>query len=195
MPRPKAFDPDQAIDSAMRAFWKSGYASTSVSDLTAAMRINKFSLYSTFGDKRAVFVASLDHYSSEIVSDLLSGLESPKAGLAEIRSYFEQIVSGATHRQECTGCLMSNTAVELAPEDPEIRRKVRKHLNRLLRAFNSALDNAVHCGELRPSASTDLLARHLVAASQSIALTARTKPKAAEYSGYVAWLMKSLVAP
>ena len=112
--------------------------------------------------------------------------------MAEIRGYFELIVHGATHVQDCQGCLMTNTGVELAPEDPEIRRIVRKHLTRMRRVFERALDNAVKRGELLPRASTDLLAKYLVGASQSIALAARTRPKAEEYRGYVAWLIDSL---
>ena len=89
MPRPKSFDPDHALDRAMCAFWKKGYASTSISDLTKAMGINKFSLYSTFGDKRAVFLAALDRYSAQVVGTLLDTLENPESGLAEIRGYFD----------------------------------------------------------------------------------------------------------
>ena len=192
MPRPKSFDPDRVLDTAMRVFWERGYASTSVSELTDAVGINKFSLYSTFGDKRAVFVTCLDRYSAQVVSALLSDLEAADAGLDEIRAYFEMIVYGATHPQECHGCLMTNTAAELAPRDPEIRRKVRKHFGRMRGAFRRALDNAVERGELVPKASTDLLARHLVASSQSIAVAARTKPSGDEFRGYVAWLIESL---
>ena len=192
MPRPKAFDPDDALDAAMRTFWKHGYASTSLTDLTSAMGINKFSLYGTFGDKRAVFIAALDRYSSQVVSDLLSGLEGTEPGLEEIRNYFEKIVHGATHKQECEGCLMTNSATELAPEDPEVRRKVRKHYARIRRAFKRALDNAVETGELAPSTSTELLGIHLLSCSQSIAVVARTRPKPTEYRGYVPWLIQSL---
>ena len=194
MPRPKSFDPDEALETAMRAFWKKGYAATSIRDLTAVMGINKFSLYNTFGDKRSLFLAALDRYSTEVVTALLSSLETREPGLAEIRGYFELIVRGATHVQDCQGCLMTNTGVELAGEDQEIRRIVRKHLARMRRIFRRALDNAVERGELRPRASTELLARHLVGASQSIALAARTRPKAEEYRGYVAWLIESLRA-
>ena len=194
MPRPKSFDPAEVLSKAMCAFWKTGYAATSVSDLTAAMDINKFSLYSAFGGKRELFLAALERYSSQVVTTLLSSLETREPGLDEVRAYFEAIVDGATHVQECRGCLMTNTGVELAVEDAEVRRIVRKHQARLKRAFRRALDRAVERGELLPRASTDLLARHLVAVSQAIALDARTRPRPDEYRGYVAWLMESLDA-
>ena len=192
MPRPKSFDPDRVLDAAMRLFWEQGYASTSISELTDAMGINKFSLYSTFGDKRAVFLACLDRYSVQVVGALLSDLEAGDAGLGEIRAYFEMIVHGATHPQECHGCLMTNTAAELGPGDSEVRTKVRKHFGRMRRAFRRAVDNAVERGELVPKASADLLARQLVASSQSIAVAARTRPRGDEFRGHVTWLIESL---
>ena len=51
MARKRAFDKDKALDFAMEIFWEKGYATTSISDLTEVMGIQRPSLYSAFGDK------------------------------------------------------------------------------------------------------------------------------------------------
>ena len=53
--RPRAYDPDVALDQAMRVFWEAGYASSSLDDLGAAMAMSRPSLYGAFGDKEALY--------------------------------------------------------------------------------------------------------------------------------------------
>ena len=57
--RPREFDPDAALEEAMRLFWAKGYEGTSVADLTETLGISKPSLYAAFGDKQSLFDAAL----------------------------------------------------------------------------------------------------------------------------------------
>src|SRR6266702_582567 len=61
--RPRGFDVDEALDRALEVFWRQGYEGTALSDLTAAMGINRPSLYATFGNKEALFRKVLDRYA------------------------------------------------------------------------------------------------------------------------------------
>ena len=60
--RPRAFDEDQAIDSAMRVFWEKSYEGATIADLTEAMRINRSSMYTAFGDKESIFRRVMERY-------------------------------------------------------------------------------------------------------------------------------------
>src|ERR1700690_3933812 len=66
--RPRAFDPEKALEAALRVFWKKGYEGTALSDLTAAMGINRPSIYATFGNKEALFRKALDRYSERMTN-------------------------------------------------------------------------------------------------------------------------------
>ena len=63
--RQREFDKRVALDAAMKVFWANGYSGTSLSDLTDVMGINKPSLYAAFGNKEALFISALDHYTGE----------------------------------------------------------------------------------------------------------------------------------
>ena len=118
MPRPKAFDPDAALQKAMHVFWERGYEATSVQDLVEGMGINRFSLYSTFGNKHQLFVTVLERYCATIGANLVGDLEHSAAGLTAIRQFFTRLVDFFASAKGWRGCLMTNTAVELAPHDP-----------------------------------------------------------------------------
>ncbi|MFE2185198.1 helix-turn-helix domain-containing protein [Streptomyces sp. NPDC059455] len=64
MARRKEFDPEVALDAAMRLFWRNGYEGTSTSDLVDELGIARASLYGTFGSKRGLYLAALDRFLS-----------------------------------------------------------------------------------------------------------------------------------
>src|SRR5260370_17028975 len=90
--RPRAFDPDVALERAMHVFWAKGYEGAALSDLTAAMRINRPSLYAAFGNKEQLFRKVLDRYMNGPLAYFHKALPAPKA-----RDVVEQIFLGAAN--------------------------------------------------------------------------------------------------
>ena len=46
----------------MAVFWHAGYSGTSLDDITAGTGMNRPSLYGAFGDKRALYLHTLERY-------------------------------------------------------------------------------------------------------------------------------------
>ena len=86
MPRPKEFNPDDAIEKAMQVFWHKGYEATSMEDLLSAMDLNRGSLYDTFGDKRQLFLKVMDRYCTRFVGEKFSSPRSTRAGASDTAS-------------------------------------------------------------------------------------------------------------
>ncbi len=162
MPRPKQFDPDEALERAMQLFWSRGFEATSLSDLEETMEINRFSIYATFGDKRALFLAALDLYRDRIVSELLAPLERGDGGLDSIRLFFDGLSRGVSQATTRMGCLMVNCVAEPSLEDPETARRIEAHFERVHRAFTRALIQARRRGTLRLGLTVPDLSAHLV---------------------------------
>src|SRR6478672_9887802 len=93
--RPRAFDPEAALDRAMHVFWTKGYEGASLSNLTRAMRINRPSLYAAFGNKEQLFKKVLDRYMDGPVAFFGKALAAPKA-----RDVVEQIFLGTVSMAE-----------------------------------------------------------------------------------------------
>src|ERR1700755_784064 len=94
MARPRQFDPEEVVERSMREFWAKGYRDTSVGDLVAATGVQPGSLYGAFeGGKRELFIRALELYSNLVVPEKLGALERPGASMAELRAYFDGLVS------------------------------------------------------------------------------------------------------
>lgn len=173
MPRPRQFDPDRALDQAMELFWERGYEATSVQDLLDRLGINRFSLYATFGSKRRLFLRALDRYRDGVATEWLGRLEAPDAGLDDVRAYFHATVRRLSGPNGWRACLMLNSAVELSPHDRRAATKVRAHLDRLERAFRTALARAQRHGEIPADHNPVRLARYLAGSTQGLGVLAK----------------------
>jgi TetR/AcrR family transcriptional repressor of nem operon len=168
MGRQKQFDPEAALERAMEVFWQKGYQNTSVSELLAAMGINRWSMYETFGGKQELFLASLRLYRrrwSQLIADHLSQPGSAKAALTRLlREMGRQVTSDKLGR----GCLIANSAVELRYLDPEAAQLVRGSLDSLEDGFVRALRCAAADGEIEGGRDPRQLSRFLLASMNGI---------------------------
>ncbi|WP_370154540.1 TetR/AcrR family transcriptional regulator [Ferrovibrio sp.] len=174
MARPKAFDTSAALLQAMELFWEQGYAATSVDQLVAAMGISRQSLYDTYGDKHALFLAALDAYCAMLEDAMLAPLKQPGAGLQALHDTAVGVVDFLIRYPKRRACLMANTTLELAPHDAAVAAKVRRHLANMEAAFRLVLDHARARGEIAAGADPDALARYLVGMIHGVMVLAKS---------------------
>jgi TetR/AcrR family transcriptional regulator, transcriptional repressor for nem operon len=151
MARRKAFDEAAVLRAARDVFWVRGYESASLELLQSAMGLSRSSLYETFGSKRALFARVLAGYLAEVIDPRLAPLERADAGFAALLTYFESFgdfLRQAPVELAGRGCLLVNTATELAVLDDEAAAVVEGYRRRVLTAFRSVLDRAVLAGDL-----------------------------------------------
>jgi TetR/AcrR family transcriptional regulator, transcriptional repressor for nem operon len=177
MARPRQFDAEQVLEHTMREFWERGYRITSVDDLVEVTGVRPGSLYNAFPEgKRGLFLQALDRYSKLVVPEKLGALESPGAGLPELRAYFDGLVDDLTMPEGRMGCLMVNSAMELAAEDSEVGAIVRDHMKRLERNAVRALRNAKRHGEIPERIDPRAKATQLMATGMGLMVVGKTNP-------------------
>ena len=109
--RPRCFDAERALDAALATFWKNGYEGTSLDDLTAAMGINRPSLYAAFGNKERLFARAVDRYIARATARVGEVLAAPTAREA-VERYFREVVVGSCDSAPAgRGCLLVGAAL------------------------------------------------------------------------------------
>jgi AcrR family transcriptional regulator len=167
--RPRAFDPDAALDRAMHVFWAKGYEGASLSDLTRAMRINRPSLYAAFGNKEQLFRKVLDRYASGPLAYFGKALAAAKA-----RDVVEEILLGAANMasdpQFPAGCLLVQGALACGDSAGRVQKETAARRAASEVALRRRLQRAKREGDLPRDADPAELARYLMTVLQGMAI-------------------------
>jgi AcrR family transcriptional regulator len=158
--RPREFDLDRKLDSAVLVFWRQGYEGTAISDLTEALGINRPSLYAAFGNKESLFRRVLERYAEQRAAYVLESLKEPTA-----RSVVEHLLRGAadatTGRGLPRGCLGVQGALATGPDSDPIREELDAWRHSSEAAIQARLERAQDEGDLPPEADSAELARYV----------------------------------
>lgn len=192
MARTREFNPEEALDKAMRLFWRKGYAETSVRDLVEHTGVAHAGLYAAFGGKRELYRAALDHYDATFGDMLIGPMERPESGRAEVERFFATIVEAVRKKQFVDGCFMCNTAIEFGNEAGDVVSKSRDNVERMTAGFRNALKHARERGEVRADLDPAATASFLTSAFHGIAVLARAKAPARRIEDSVGMALRLL---
>jgi TetR/AcrR family transcriptional repressor of nem operon len=172
MPWEKQFDRDEALDRAVRTFWKRGYEGCSMNVLLKGMGIQKGSFYATYHGKHRVLIEALRRYADQRLEEFRRQTEgqSPLAGL---RRHLDSVLAESVGPESRMGCLMVNSALELAPQDAAVRALVEKTWGAHREFYRRVLDAAKAAGELPPDYDTGARSSALLAIVLGIRVLAR----------------------
>ncbi len=176
-PWEKQFDVEHTLEKAMTAFWKNGYAGTSMQDLITCMGIHKGSIYATYGDKRSLFLAALRHYDAKFRKDRITRLERECLPLGAIRAFFQSLVDDAVGDKTRFGCFLTNTALECSAHDEEIAKIVSASQEDFEDFFRRMIKAGKSTGEISNTLSTRQMARALLGSLVGILVLSRSRPE------------------
>lgn len=176
MPRNKTYDDELVLEKAMNVFWIHGYEATSVRLLEKEMGINQFSIYSTFRNKKNLFISSLHKYREFVIKNRFQPLLQDGAGLTELNRFFKN-ASIARSNDVKKGCLIVNTAGEIGDKDPEIAREVNLYYNFIRDLLLRVLKNAVENKEIPANTDVEKQASFFLGVMQGISVAHKTMDK------------------
>lgn len=155
----------------MDLFWSRGYEATSMTDLVAHLGIGRQSLYDTFGDKRALYLAALDHYAKTGRASVPLPDDVPVR--RQLKLIFAALIDRALSEPEHGCCLMVLAAAERAPADEQVTERFCSVADQLERSFVRRLKRAQHDGEIGAHHDPVALARFLTSQAYGLQLVGR----------------------
>jgi AcrR family transcriptional regulator len=154
--RPRGFDQATALEAAMLTFWRQGYHGTSLDDLVVATRASRASLYSVFGDKKALLIAALELYSQQFVDRMDKIMQVEPDGKTALRMVLSASADRLSGKQMPEGCLRCNSTLELAGHDLEIDLALDRSNRSYLETIQRLMDRSVRHDQISAARAASL---------------------------------------
>ncbi|MFD4258023.1 TetR/AcrR family transcriptional regulator [Streptomyces sp. NPDC058534] len=169
--RPRGFDAGEALEQAMRVFWKQGYEGASLTDLTNAMGITRTSMYAAFGNKEDLFRKALERYEEGPAAYVARALKEPTA--REVATAFLNGAVRTSTRPDCPpGCLGVQGSLAAGDAGLPVRDMLadwrKGGVTHLADRFRQAVDD----GDLPPGIDPLHVARYLMTFANGISVQA-----------------------
>jgi AcrR family transcriptional regulator len=169
--RPRAFDYDVALDSALKVFWSKGYEGASLSDLTKAMGINRPSLYAAFGDKETLFRRAMQRYVSEQDVYITESLNEPTTKRVAER-LLANVIDAITRPHNPHGCLLVHSALVGGNSISKLQAEVTGLRKEGEAAIRKRMERARAEGDLPSRVRPRVLAKYLATVINGLAVQA-----------------------
>lgn len=156
----------------MLAFWRHGYETTSISDLTQAMGITAPSLYTAFGDKRRLFLETVRRYAGDPEAGATAIDDAPTAYDAA-RSMLNGAVVMFTGHSTPPGCLLASSTASGSAGSADVQAIIAGYRQRILARLQARIERDAKAGLLPGSTDAAALAGLVITVIQGLSVLAR----------------------
>ena len=156
----------------MLTFWRHGYESTSISDLTAAMGVTAPSIYSAFGDKKSLFLEAMRLYAGPLGAFEQSLGDAPTARQA-ISRLLLSVAEAFTGDETPRGCLLASATASVSNNALDVQAEVAKVRGDIIDCLTKRIARDVDSGLLPKDTQAESLATLSVAVIQGMSVLAR----------------------
>jgi len=171
--RPRSFDREEALSSALKVFWSKGYADASLADLTGAMGINAPSLYAAFGSKEDLFREAVRLYTETEGASLWASMRDATTAREAVEGLLlaTAAVSGQCGRPQ--GCLIALSGANPDALPERACSELKQVRVDSMASMRERLETAQAAGEIAPTADPAAIAAFYLTVQQGMTFRAR----------------------
>ena len=170
--RPLSFERQEVLEKAMLTFWRHGYETTSISNLTAAMGVTAPSIYSAFGDKKTLFLEAMHLYAGS-PEDFKFSLWEAHTSREAIHAMLLSTAHAFTAKNMPRGCLLASATASGSKDSADVQAAVAKVRASIIEILRERIEKDVEQGKLSKKIRPLSLARLVVSIVQGMSALAR----------------------
>jgi AcrR family transcriptional regulator len=169
--RPRGFDVDAAVRTALDLFIAKGYEGAALGELTGAMGINPPSLYAAFGSKEGLFLRAVEAYSDQVTASMRAALDHPTA-YAALEALMHSAADFYTEPSRPPGCLLVQGGLTASDRAEPARAELAKRRAANMQLVQERLERAAREGDITVSGDPVVVARYVSTVTNGIAVLA-----------------------
>jgi AcrR family transcriptional regulator len=157
----------------MELFWRQGYESTSIADLTRAMGINPPSLYAAFGDKERLFLEAVERYGCHSKQTPESILAQAPSAREAVERLLEAVAREFTDPCHPPGCMVVSAATNCSAGAVHVQAALAARRRRAEANLKARIAQGVKQGELPAGTDCGALAKFYCTVIEGMSIQAR----------------------
>ena len=170
--RPLSFDRDAALEQAMLTFWRHGYETTSIVDLTTAMGVTAPSLYTAFGDKKRLFLEAAHRYAGDPAA-LARAIDGAPSAYEAAREMLTAAATAFTGEATPKGCLLASATASGSAASADVQSAIAEIRRSISGQLRARIDRDIAAGVLPPKTDAAALAGLVMTVTQGMSALAR----------------------
>ena len=170
--RPLSFDRDTALEKAMFTFWRHGYETSSIVDLTTAMGVTAPSLYTAFGDKRRLFLEAVDRYAGD-PRIRAARIDGAATAYDAARDMLAAAATAFTGKATPRGCMLASATASGSVDSADVQRAVADIRRAIGARLRARIERDISAGILPIATDAVALTGLVMALIQGMSVLAR----------------------
>lgn len=156
----------------MLTFWRHGYETTSIVDLTNAMGVTAPSLYAAFGDKKRLFLEAARRYAGNPEATAQAINDAPDAYQAA-HTMLTSAAIAYTGEAMPKGCLLASATASGSAASRDVQNTIGNIRRSIMACFEARIGRDVANGSLPYGTDPSALAGLVMAITQGMSVLAR----------------------
>ena len=166
------FDRNQMLESIVLVFQEKGYSGTSMQDIVDITKLNRSSIYNSFGSKMELYLEALDVYKNDFIDTSSKKISNTQCGLEAIQLLFSYHISRIINDNEGKGCMIANCKSELGSSgDKSINKWLKNSESYNISLLEELVLNGQQSGSINKDKSPEEYALYLFSNIQGLNMT------------------------